>query len=169
MEQLVRDARIAQLYEGTNGIQAMDLVGRKLPMDDGTLIETFLEPLRGYLKANSGNVALTEFTDPLAAAAQRLEQAARSILDRASGNPAETGAAAVDFLQLFGLTALAFEWARMAEIGLKRGDGDEALFYRAKVRTARFFMQRILPKSEALYRAIISGSASLMDFDDRSW
>jgi butyryl-CoA dehydrogenase len=138
-------------------------------MGGGTLIETFLEPLRGYLKAKSDDTTLTEFTEPLAAAAQRLEQAARSILDRASNNPAETGAAAVDFLQLFGLTALAFEWARMAEIGLEQGKGDEALFYGAKVRTARFFMQRILPRSEAHYRAIVSGSGSVMDFDDRSW
>ncbi len=169
MEQLVRDARIGQLYEGTNGVQAMDLVGRKLPMADGTLIELFLHPLRDYLTARAGDEALAEFVSPLADAALRLERAARLLLERAAGNAAETGAAAVDFLQLFGLTALAFEWTRMAEIGLHKDKGEEALFYQAKVRTARFFMQRILPRSEAHYRAIAAGAECLMEFDDRAW
>ncbi len=169
MEQLVRDARIGQLYEGTNGVQAMDLAGRKLPMADGSMIEIFLAPLRDYLASKQGDAALAEFTSPLAAAAQRLEKAATTLLRRASENPAQTGAAAFDFLQLFGLTALAFEWARMAEIGLSRDDGDEALFYSAKVHTARFFMQRILPRSEAHYQAIEAGGDCMMDFDDRAW
>jgi len=169
MEQLVRDARIGQLYEGTNGVQAMDLAGRKLPMAEGTMIDTFLGPVRDYLEANGGDEALAEFTAPLAAAAERLEKAVHTLLQRAAGNPAETGAAAADFLQLFGLTALAFEWARMAEIGLSRSAGDEPLFYAAKVRTARFFMQRILPRSEAHFRAIEAGGECMMDFDDRAW
>lgn len=169
MEQLVRDARIGQIYEGTNGIQAMDLAGRKLPMADGTLIEIFLTPVRNYLKAREGNRALAEFAAPLSAAVARLESAAHTLLERSVGSAAEVGAGAADFLQLFGLTALAFEWARMAEIGLGRGDGDEALFYGAKVRTARFFMQRILPRSEAHYQAILAGGECLMDFDDRAW
>jgi butyryl-CoA dehydrogenase len=169
MEQLVRDARIGQLYEGTNGIQAMDLVGRKLPMAEGTLIESFLVPLRDYLKAKAADAKMAEFITPLDAAAERLERAAKTLLQRAADNPAETGAGAADFLQLFGLTALAFMWARMAEIGLRQSDGDEALFYDAKVRTARFFMRRILPRSEAHLRAIEAGGECLMDFDDRAW
>jgi len=169
MEQLVRDARIGQLYEGTNGVQAMDLAGRKLPMADGTMIQAFLGPVRDYLQAKAGETNLLEFTRPLAEAAERLERAAHNLLLRAADNPAETGAGAADFLQLFGLTALAYEWARMAEIGLKRRDGEEALFYDTKVRTARFFMQRILPRSEAHYRAIEAGSDCMMDFDDRAW
>jgi alkylation response protein AidB-like acyl-CoA dehydrogenase len=169
MEQLVRDARIGQLYEGTNGIQAMDLAGRKLPMADGKLIEVFLGPARDYLRAKAGDTNLSEFITPLAAAVERLETAAHNLLSRAAVQATETGAGAVDFLQLFGLTALAFEWARMAEIGLERRHGEEALFYSAKVQTARFFMQRILPRSEAHYRAIEAGGDCMMDFDDRAW
>ncbi len=169
MEQLVRDARIGQIYEGTNGVQAMDLAGRKLLMADGKLIERFLAPVQEYLKVKSGYAVLTEFTSPLAASAGRLKMASQTLLQRGKANPAEIGAGAVDFLQLFGLTALAFMWARMAEIGLKNMDGEEALFYEAKVRTARFYMQRILPRSESHYRAIDAGSDSLMDFDDRAW
>jgi butyryl-CoA dehydrogenase len=169
MEQLVRDARIAQIYEGTNGVQAMDLAGRKLPMADGTLIDRFLAPLRDFLKRQDGDEKMAEFTTPLAAAGERLERAAQTLQRRAAESPAETGAGAVDFLQLFGLTALAFMWARMAEIGLSKRSGDEAVFYDAKVRTARFFMRRILPRSEAHYRAIEAGGDCLMDFDDRAW
>lgn len=169
MEQLVRDARIGQLYEGTNGVQAMDLVGRKLPMAEGTLIELFLTPLWDYLKAKAGEQSLAEFTDPLAAAAGRLERAAHLVLLRSAENPVAAGAVASDFLQLFGLTALAFEWARMAEISLNRGSGDEARFYGAKIQTARFFMQRILPRSETHYRVVEAGGDCMMDFDDRAW
>jgi butyryl-CoA dehydrogenase len=169
MEQLVRDARIGQIYEGTNGVQAMDLAGRKLPMADGTLIDRFLLPLREFLQVAAENPAMAEFTAPLAASGERLESAAKTLLQRANKNPAETGAAAADFLQLFGLTALAFLWARMAQIGLARSEGEEAVFYTAKVRTARFFMQRILPRSEVHYRAIEAGADCLIDFDDRAW
>jgi hypothetical protein len=166
---LVRDARIGQIYEGTNGVQAMDLAGRKLPMADGTLIDRFLLPLREFLQVAAENPAMAEFTAPLAASGERLESAAKTLLQRANKNPAETGAAAADFLQLFGLTALAFLWARMAQIGLARSEGEEAVFYTAKVRTARFFMQRILPRSEVHYRAIEAGADCLIDFDDRAW
>jgi alkylation response protein AidB-like acyl-CoA dehydrogenase len=169
MEQLVRDARIGQIYEGTNGVQAMDLVGRKLPMANGTLIERFLTPVREYLKEKEGDAALGEFTAPLAEVAERLESVSKTLLRNATKNPAEIGAGAVDYLQLFGLAALAFMWARMAEIGLNLRDGDEALFYEAKVKTARFFMQRMLPRIEAHYRAIDAGGDSIMKFDDRAW
>ncbi len=169
MEQLVRDARIGQIYEGTNGVQAMDLAGRKLPMADKRLIKRFLDPVREYLNQRQGDAVLAEFTTPLAVAANRLDSAAQTLLRGAAASPAEIGAGAVDFLQLFGLTALAYMWARMAEIGLARWDGDESLFYDAKVRTARFFMQRILPRSEAHYRAIAAGGDSMMFFDDKAW
>jgi butyryl-CoA dehydrogenase len=169
MEQLVRDARIGQIYEGTNGIQAMDLVGRKLPMSDGKLIERFLQPLRAFLKNHEGDERMTEFTAPLGMVAEKLENAAATLLRRCAENPAEIGAGASDFLQLFGLTALAFMWARMAEISLGRSGADEALFYDAKVRTARFFMQRILPRSETHYQAIQAGAECMLDFNDKAW
>ncbi len=169
MEQLVRDARIGQIYEGTNGIQAMDLVGRKLPMAQGRLIERFLLPLREFLKAHQDDRAMDEFTGPLSAAATMLEQAAETLLTRGAASPLEIGAGAVDFLQLFGLTALGFQWARMAQIGLNQREGEEALFYGAKVNTARFFMRRILPRSETHFRAIDAGGDCMINFDDRAW
>jgi butyryl-CoA dehydrogenase len=169
MEQLVRDARIGQIYEGTNGIQAMDLVGRKLPMSGGKLIERFLQPLRDFLKSNESNERMTEFTDPLALVAEKLEDSAAILLRRCALNPAEIGAGASDFLQLFGLAALAFMWARMAEISLGQNNTDEALFYDAKVRTARFFMQRILPRSETHYLVIDAGADCMLDFNDKAW
>jgi butyryl-CoA dehydrogenase len=168
MEQLVRDARIGQIYEGTNGVQAMDLVGRKLPMADGALIERFLLPVREFLKSSVDDEGMQEFSAPLSAAVERLESAAKTLLRRAE-SAQEIGAGATDFLQLFGLTALAFMWARMAQISLRGSAGDEALFYDAKLRTARFFMRRILPFSEAHFRAIEAGGECLMDFDDRAW
>lgn len=169
MEQLVRDARIGQIYEGTNGVQAMDLAGRKLPMTDGQLIDRFLVPVREYLREKEGDAVLVEFTAPLAAASGRLKIASQTLLQRAAANPTEIGAGAVDFMQLFGLTALAFMWTRMAEIGLKQQGGEETIFYEAKVKTARFFMQRILPRIETHYRAIDAGADCMMDFDDRAW
>ncbi|MES9970564.1 MAG: acyl-CoA dehydrogenase C-terminal domain-containing protein [Candidatus Thiodiazotropha sp.] len=169
MEQLVRDARIGQIYEGANGVQAMDLVGRKLPLADGTLIERFLLPLKEFLQLTEGDASIAEFTTPLAAAGERLESAAKTLLQRAGDDPLESGAGAADFLQLFGLTALALMWARMALIGLRKCDEEEPLFYEAKVRTARFFMLRILPRSEAHYRAIMAGGDCMIDFDDRAW
>jgi butyryl-CoA dehydrogenase len=169
MEQLVRDARIGQIYEGTNGVQAMDLVARKLPMANGRLIERLLDPVQDYIEAKKNDALMQEFNEPLAKAGKLLQMAAETLLQRSAVNRAETGAGAADFLQLLGLTALAFMWARMAEIGLNRRDGEESLFYEAKVRTARYFMQRILPRSEAHYRAIDAGADCMMDFDDRAW
>ncbi|MCU7943208.1 MAG: acyl-CoA dehydrogenase C-terminal domain-containing protein [Candidatus Thiodiazotropha sp. (ex Cardiolucina cf. quadrata)] len=169
MEQFVRDARIAQIYEGVNGVQAMDLVERKLPMNDGKLIQLFLSPVQDYVNDKRGDEQLAEFTGPLDVAARHLKSAAVTIMESAIEDPAEPGAAAVDFLRLFGLTALAYEWARAAEIGLRNSVGEEAVYYKAKVRTARFFMQRILPQTGSLLAAISAGSASIMDFDDQAW
>jgi hypothetical protein len=147
----------------------MDLVGRKLPMSGGKLIERFLQPLRDFLKSNESNERMTEFTDPLALVAEKLEDSAAILLRRCALNPAEIGAGASDFLQLFGLAALAFMWARMAEISLGQNNTDEALFYDAKVRTARFFMQRILPRSETHYLVIDAGADCMLDFNDKAW
>ena len=169
MEQLARDARIAQIYEGTNGIQAMDLVGRKLPMGDGKMLSLYLDPVVAYIEQKTADSALTEFVQPLSAAVKLLQDATDFILSNAQQDKAEVGAAAVDYLNLFAYTALAYEWAQMAEIGLSQQTGDESLFYEAKVRTARFFMQRLLPRTEGLHRAITAGAASTMDFDDAAW
>jgi len=167
MEQHVRDARIAQIYEGANGIQAMDLAARKLPMQDGRLAEHFFAPTEAFVAACAGDAAMAEFVAPLQAALERLRAAVGFVL--AAPDADEVGAAAYDLMHLFGYTILAYQWARMAQVGLARQDGEEAAFYRAKVQTARFYMQRILPRTEGLLSAIRAGGGSLSAFDDAGW
>ena len=169
MEQLVRDARIAQIYEGTNGIQAMDLVGRKIQLDGGHLMKRFMAPTQRFISDAQGQSNLAEFIAPLDAAITRLNQATDTIRRRAAEDPAEVGAAAVDYLRLFALTALAFLWARSAAISISRANSEDARFYNAKIQTARFFMQRLLPQTEGLLHAIESGAAAMMAFDDEAW
>ncbi|MCX8018446.1 MAG: acyl-CoA dehydrogenase C-terminal domain-containing protein, partial [Rhodocyclaceae bacterium] len=167
MEQHVRDARIAQIYEGANGIQAMDLAARKLPMHEGRLAELFLTPALDFVAACAGQAAMGEFVAPLAAALQRLEGAVAHVLAHQDGN--EVGAAAYDLMHLFGYTILAYQWAKMAQLGLAKQAGEEGAFYRAKVDTARFYMQRILPRTEGLAAMIHAGGGSITGFDDAGW
>jgi len=176
VEQLVRDARITQIYEGTNGIQALDLVGRKLPAHTGRALRRFFHPVEAFLAAEAGNAALAEFTAPLAKAFERLQRATLWLATESLKNPEQAGAAATDYLHLFGWTALAYLWARMAKVALDKsaaGDGklsrDEAAFYDAKVRTARFFFERLLPRSGAHFATLMSGSRTMMEFPDTAF
>ena len=170
MEQLVRDARIAQLYEGANGIQALDLVGRKLGVGMGRLLRRFFHPVQAFLESNVDAVELEEFTLPLAKAFSRLQQATGQIAQKGLADPEEAGAAASDYLHLFALVALAYHWARAAQIAQQRlaGAADmapttlSADFYRVKLETARFFMSKVLPESSALFARVMAGKNSLM-------
>ncbi|MFH1806701.1 MAG: acyl-CoA dehydrogenase C-terminal domain-containing protein [Pseudomonadota bacterium] len=166
MEQYVRDARIAQIYEGTNGIQALDLVGRKLPAKAGRYLRRFFHPVQNYIEAHVSDEELGDFVQPLAKAFMRLQQATGEIAQRGVKNPDEAGAAATDYLRLFGLVAVAYMWAQMAEIALGKVDNDPEGFYRAKLVTAKFYMERILPQTGALFSAIMSGSATMMAMDE---
>ncbi len=166
MEQFVRDARIAQIYEGTNGIQALDLVGRKLPAHTGRYLRRFFHPVAAYIEAHQQDPQLAEFIQPLAKAFGRLQRASAWIAQSGLADPDQAGAAATDYLRLFGLTALAYLWTRMSELSLQKLDGEERRFYQAKIDTARFFMQRLLPQSGGLFSAILAGSDSMMAFDD---
>jgi hypothetical protein len=123
--------------------------------------------VEAFLAACAGEAAMAEFAVPLREALARLRAAIDSVLATQDAN--ETGAAAYDLMHLFGYTLLAYQWARMAQIGLAKQAGDEAAFYRAKVQTARFYMQRILPRTEGLAAAIRAGGASLSTFDDAGW
>lgn len=166
MEQLVRDARICQIYEGTNGVQAMDLVGRKLTVHTGRYLRSFFLPVAAFIEARAERGELAEFIEPLAKAFVRLQKATSWIAANALRDPKEAGAAASDYLRLFALVALAYLWARSAEIALEGGTGD---FYRAKLNTARFFMQRVLPQSGALFACIVAGGASIEAFEDEDF
>jgi alkylation response protein AidB-like acyl-CoA dehydrogenase len=164
MEQMVRDVRIAMLYEGTNGVQAMDLVGRKLPYGEGRLLRTFFDPAEAFIVQHRHDPALGRLVGAFADGLATLQAATRHITAKGEADPEEAGAAAVDYLRLFGLVALGFMWLRMAEVAertLPRADG-EAPFYEAKLTTARFFIDRILPQTGALLAAIRSGKNSTM-------
>ena len=164
VEQYARDARIAMIYEGTNGIQALDLVGRKLPMDNGRLLRGFLHPIATFIEANGGDGPLKPMVDALAKAFGALQLATASIAERGLKDPEEGAAAATDYLRLLGLVALAFCFAQSSRIaaGKLAADTDEAGFYSTKLKTATFFFERILPQVGSLLQAIKAGKASMM-------
>lgn len=166
MEQYVRDARITQLYEGTNGIQALDLVGRKLPVGAGRLLRRFFHPVNDFVEAHGADAALAPFVKPLAKSFQALQGATAFLARKGLADPDEAAAAASEYLRLFGLVALAFMWARMARAAVPKAaaGGEDAAFYRAKLGTARFYMARLLPQAGALYAAITGGGGSILDF-----
>jgi hypothetical protein len=166
MEQFVRDARITQIYEGTNGIQALDLVGRKLGAHTGRYLRRFFHPLTEWLDAHQDDPDLEFCALPLSKAAGRLQQATAEIARRGMSDPFEAGAAATDYLRLFALTALGFAWARAAQASLKHPGSD---FHRAKLATARFFMERVLPQTGSLVSAIMAGGAVLREFEDAAF
>lgn len=168
MEQYLRDARICQLYEGTNGIQAMDLVGRKLPMNLGRNLRPFFHAVDRYLDTHRTERALQPYLKPMTKAFQSLQQASLWIAEHGMSNPDDAGAAASDYLRLFGLVALGFMWLQMAEQALAKEE-DPNGFYRAKRDTARFYMERILPQAGALLASIASGSDNLMAFDEAAF
>ena len=171
MEQYVRDARIAQIYEGTNGIQALDLVGRKLGMNGGRALRRFFHPVTEYVAARDKDAALAPFVGPLAKAVERLQRATALVAQRGLADPDEAGAAATDYLRLFGLTAIAYMWARMAEAAAPKvaAGADADGFYAAKLATARFYMDRVLPQTGALFAQIMAGGASIMGLDEAAF
>lgn len=165
MEQLVRDARIAQLYEGANGIQALDLVGRKMGQHTGRLLRRFFHPGMAFIEAEMANPEMQDYVLPFAKAFSRLQQATAWLAQQGMRDPEEAGAAASDYLRLFGLTALAFMWARMAAVALAKAGDDETGFYHAKLATARFYMTRILPQTSSLFATIMAGKKPLMELE----
>ncbi|MDX1432586.1 MAG: acyl-CoA dehydrogenase C-terminal domain-containing protein [Gammaproteobacteria bacterium] len=166
MEQLVRDARICQIYEGTNGVQAMDLVGRKLGAHSGRYLRRFFHPVAEFIETHAGEESMAEFVEPLARHFRLLQKVTAWIAARGMANPDEAAAGAVEYLRLLALVAMAWMWARMAAIALAHRDD---AFHRAKLDTARFFMQRVLPESGALAAMITAGSTSIMNFDDEAF
>ena len=156
-EQLVRDVRITQIYEGTNGIQALDLVGRKIVGSGGAFYKLFADEIR-HFTATAGS-ELSEFTKPLNDAVGTLDELTEWLLDRAKSNPNEIGAASVEYLQAFGYTAYAYMWALMARAALGKENQDE--FYASKLGTARFYFARLLPRIHSLSASVKAGSESL--------
>jgi len=158
MEQFVRDARIAQIYEGTNGVQAMDLLGRKVPEAGGRLAQRFFALAEADLAAAGDVPALADIAPPVARALGVLQRTTLAVLGRAQQNPEEIGAAAAEYLRLFGLVATGWMWVRVARVAAERGGGRNE----ARLATARFYVARLLPQADALAAQIAAGAAPVM-------
>ena len=164
-EQFVRDARITQIYEGANGIQALDLVGRKLPANMGRSLRRFFHPVLAFIEDNKTDAELAELLLPFGKAVGKLQQATGFIAQKGLANPDEAGAASTSYLRMFALVALGYMWIKMAKVAkAKLGEANgKAAFYGSKIKTARFFVTKILPETEQHFRAIMAGSKPLMD------
>ncbi|KJZ35771.1 acyl-CoA dehydrogenase C-terminal domain-containing protein [Pseudomonas fluorescens] len=160
-EQLVRDVRITQIYEGTNGIQALDLAGRKIVGSGGALYRQFADEIRQFIL--SASTDLSEFIHPLSAALDTLDELTAWLLDRAQNNPNEIGAASVEYLQVFGYTTYAYMWALMAKAAMDKQAEED--FYVSKMGTARFYFARLLPRIHSLSASVKAGSDSLYSLD----
>jgi alkylation response protein AidB-like acyl-CoA dehydrogenase len=158
MEQFVRDARIAQIYEGTNGIQALDLMGRKVVANGGAAFNVFKQEVEAFLSDYSGDEA---FVSASKTVLDQLSEATEFVINSAKDDPNAVGAASCDYLDLFGLTAYSYMWLKM----LKATQGQDGEFYTAKRATAEFFFKRLLPEANAYHAKVMAGSDSMMSLD----
>lgn len=169
MEQYLRDVRISKIYEGTNGIQALDLVARKLPTHMGKYLRHFFHPLSDFLEQHAGDEKLSAYIQPLSKGFTRLQNATLVIAQKGMSNPNEAGVAASDYLKLFGLVAIGYMWAKMAhQITHNKGTMPNE-FYQAKLQTGLFYMQRILPETGSLLSNIMSGSDTTMSLSENQF
>ncbi|MDP7593145.1 MAG: acyl-CoA dehydrogenase C-terminal domain-containing protein [Litorilituus sp.] len=168
-EQLVRDARITQIYEGTNGIQAMDLLMRKVAGSQGALLKVFTDEVNAYIAENEADEAMNEFITPLNQALVDLIELTDDLLAKSKNNINELGASANDYLHVFGYTAMAYIWSRMAKVaqnGLDNNGESGEDFYRSKLHTARYYFTRLLPRRVSLIATAKSGCDCLFDIND---
>ncbi len=164
MEQYVRDARIAMIYEGTNGVQAMDLVGRKLAQNGGRAIQTLFKIVAEEVAAAKAKPDLAHLAEALEKANGQLQAATMWFMANGMKDPNQVGAGAYSYMELMGTVAIGLMWLRMADAAveaLAEGDDDKA-FYEAKLVTARFYADRIMPNAGALRRKIESGAETIM-------
>jgi alkylation response protein AidB-like acyl-CoA dehydrogenase len=164
MEQYVRDARINMIYEGTNTVQSLDLLGRKILMDNGAKLRKFGEKIKSFVEENGLDESLSEFVTPLGELGEKVTKLTMEIGMKAFQNPDEVGAAAVPYLRVVGHLVYSYFFAQMAKIALARQDsGDD--FYKAKLATARFYFARLYPETAMLIRQARSGASNLLDLD----
>jgi len=161
VEQFVRDARITMIYEGANGIQALDLVGRKLPKDGGRAITEFFQEVGDLVKTHEGDEALAPFVAPLKRGLDDLQQATVWFMANALGNPDQAGAGATDYMHLFGLVALGEMWVRIAAAILTKGEAAPASL-RNDLAAGRVFMERAMPETALRLARITAGADTLM-------
>jgi alkylation response protein AidB-like acyl-CoA dehydrogenase len=164
IEQYVRDARINMIYEGTNTIQSLDLLGRKILMDNGAKLKKFGALVQAFVEENGTDEAMSEFVTPLADLGDKVTKLTMEIGMKAFQNQDEVGAAAVPYLRVVGHLVYSYFFARMAKIALAKLDsGDD--FYKAKLATARFYFARLLPETAMLIRQARSGAKPLLDLE----
>ena len=167
LEQFVRDARIALIYEGTNGIQALDLVGRKLALNGGRALRTYMGELRAYIETHGGHAAMKAYTAPLARAVDDLQGATTWLMQNAMTNPDNAGAGSVAYMHLMGLVSLGYMWAQIAEAAHASLDGgtDNRAFYENKLTTARYFYSHVLPETVVHRIRVEAGAENIMALD----
>ncbi len=164
MEQFVRDSRINMIYEGTNTIQSLDLLGRKVLADNGAKLKKFGKLVEAFVEEEGTNEAMQEFVNPLADLGGKVTKLTTEIGMKAFKNPDEVGAAAVDYLRVCGHLVFAYLWARMAKVALDKASSGDG-FYVAKLATARFYFAKLLPETAGLIGSARTGAAPMMDFD----
>lgn len=166
MEQFVRDARIAMIYEGANGIQALDLVGRKLPKDGGRALQTFFAEVDQFIADNKGEPEMKPFLDGLGAAKADVGEATGWLMQNAFSNPDNAGAGSMDYLHMFGLLCLAFGWAQLAKAAIaKQKAGEKDPFYSNKLVTGKFFLARMLPDTKSHLAKLKTGAEPVMTLE----
>jgi hypothetical protein len=163
MEQFVRDARIAQIYEGTNGVQAMDLLGRKVPDGNGRMVRRFVAIVERDLAAAAERPALRAMAEQVRESLRALVDVTGSVMARAAKDPDEIGAAATDYLRVFGLVATGWMWMRMALVA-DAGTSTKRIAT-SKIATAEFYVAKLLPATFSLVRQIEAGAAPVMALD----
>jgi len=164
MEQFVRDARIAMIYEGANGIQALDLVGRKLPSKGGRAVQAYFKEVGSFCSAHKDNDDMKVYIEPLSKALTDLQTATMWLMQNGMADPDNAGAASTDYMHLFGLVAFGHMWGLMAVASLEKiaaGDGDKE-FYEKKLVTGKFYMERIMPEHMAHLARIQTGAETMM-------
>ncbi len=167
MEQIVRDIRISTIWEGTTGVQSLDLLGRKIARSGGELLRVFTSIIHQFCAANHDQTDMQPFTGVLVTLLEEWHEVTTTICERATIDKEEIGAASVDYLMYSGYITLAFFWAHMARVALDRlgTSATEKSFYQAKLETARFYFERMLPRTESHKRAMLSGPGNLMNLD----
>jgi alkylation response protein AidB-like acyl-CoA dehydrogenase len=161
--QYLRDSRITLIYEGTNGVQALDLVGRKLPANGGRAVSAFMAEIDGFVAANGADAVLQPFAEGLGSAKAQLQEATMWLMQNGFSNPDNAIAGSTDYLRLFGLTGLAYMWALIAQAASARiAAGDADPFYANKLVTGRYFLQRVLPDAGAALAKVKAGAETVM-------
>jgi hypothetical protein len=164
LSQFVRDARITQIYEGANGIQALDLVGRKLAANGGRALFSFLNEMEEFAHAHENEEEMAPFVEGLKSAKAQLQDGAQWLMQNGMSNFDNAGAASHDFLNLFGVSSLTYMWAMMAKAAIeaKKNGGGADPYYDTKLATGRYFIARILPEGGAHLAKLKSGADLLM-------